>query len=131
MGYEIIWEPRGVVKRFFGEVTSDDMLKSVADSEGDSRFDELRFVINDFLDITAVSSSHHDVEEIAAIDSIAAVTNPRIKVAIVTTSPVVKEMAEGYINSPLNHYPTKIFQTLAEGRQWIAQTPTPTKPAAK
>ncbi len=124
MGYEIIWEPRGVVKRFFCEVTSQDMLQSVAETEGDSRFDELRFVINDFLEITGLSSSHHDVEEVAAIDSIAAITNPRIKVAIVTTSPVVKEMGEGYINSPLNHYPTKIFQTLEDARNWITQAKT-------
>ena len=122
MGYEIIWEKRGVVKRFLGEVTSQDMLQSVVETEGDARFDDLRFVINDFLDISGVSSSHHVVEEISAIDSIAAITNPRIKVAVVATFPAVIEMAESYINSPLNHYPTKIFQTLTDARQWIAQT---------
>ena len=121
MSCKIIWEPRGVVKHFLDEVTSHDMLQSVRETEGDARFDDLRFVINDFLDITGVSSMHHDVEEISAIDSIAAITNPRIKVAVVATSPLIIEMAESYINSPLNRYPTKIFQTLTDARMWIAQ----------
>lgn len=120
MSYEIIWETRGVVKRFFGDVTSHDMLQSVVETEGAPQFDDLRFVINDFLGITGVSSSLQDVEEVAAIDSIAAITNSRIKVAVVATSSVIIELAESYIRSPLNQYPTKIFQTLAEARQWLA-----------
>ena len=127
MSYEIVWEPRGVVKRFFGQLTSNDMMLSVAETEGDARFDDLRFVINDFLGVSDVMSSHRDVEEIAAIDSIAAMTNPRIRVAIVTTLPIVVEMAEGYINSPLNKYPTKMFQTLEDARTWIHQTTPPPK----
>jgi hypothetical protein len=106
-------------------------VQSVVVTEGDARFDDLRFVINDFLCITGVSSSLRDVEEVAAIDSIAAITNPRIKVAVVATSPMVIEMAESYIDSPLNQYPTKIFQTLADARQWIAQTGVQPKKLAK
>ena len=118
MAYEIIWEPRGVVKRFTGRVSEHDMLQSVVDTEVDPRFDTLRFVINDFLAIQGINTSTRVVEEISAIDSGAAASNPHIKVAIVTTSTDVTHLATAYINSPLNQYPTKIFATMAEARTW-------------
>jgi hypothetical protein len=46
----------------------------------------LSFVINDFLAIQGMNTSTQVVEEISPIDSGAAVSNPRIKMARVTTS---------------------------------------------
>jgi hypothetical protein len=109
LSYEIIWEPRGVVKRFFGHVTSHDMLQSVVETEMNVRFDDLRYVINDFLDITGISSLPQDVEEISVIDKGASMSNSRIHIAL----------ASDYANSPLNVYPTRIFSSLGEARSWL------------
>lgn len=128
MGYELIWEPRGVVKRFTGKVSDQDMLQSVVESEVDRRFDSLRFVINDFLAIQDITTSVQVVEEISAMDSGAAFSNPRIKVAVVTTSIDVISLATAYINSPLNQYPTRIFSTMAEARTWTASGRSEAKP---
>ena len=46
----------------------------------------LSFVINDFHAVQGMNTSTQVVEEISAIDSGAAVSNPRIKMARVTTS---------------------------------------------
>ena len=120
MSYEIIWEPCGVIKRFFGHVTSHDLLQSVLEIEMDARFDELRYCINDFLGITGISSSPQDVEEIAVVDKGASLTNPRIKIAVVTTSPEVISLANEYANSSLNSYPTRIFSSRDEAGLWFA-----------
>jgi hypothetical protein len=120
MAYELIWESRGVVKRFMGKVSDQDMLQSVVDTEVDPRFDELRFVINDFLAMQDIAISLQVVEEISIMDSGAAFSNPRIKVAVVTTSTDVINLTTAYINSPLNQYPTRIFSTLDEARTWTA-----------
>lgn len=120
MSYEIIWESHGVIKRFIGEVTDLDMMKSVIDTESDSRFDDLRYTINDFLEMTGFSFGLAEIDDIAIIDKGASMTNPRIRIAVVTTSPDIVNFAIHYANSPLNAYPTKIFTSLADARAWIA-----------
>lgn len=90
MAYEIVWEPpNGLVKRHSGRVTGREILEAVRDVEGDYRFDTLRYVINDFSGCTEVNVSPAEIEEIAAIDRAAAVSNTKISIAIVATYPEV------------------------------------------
>lgn len=122
MSYEIIWARRGVIKRYFGHVTTDDLVQSVVDVEKDARFDSLRYCINDFLGITGISSSPQDIEDISALDKGASFSNPRIRIAVVTTSPEVVALATEYANSALNSYPTKIFSSLDDANAWLADS---------
>lgn len=121
MSYEVHWESQGAIKRFWGVVSSADMLRSVVETEADARFDTLRFVINDFREVTQITFDSHDVGDIAAIDLGASRTNPAIKIAVVATRADVIELAEQYANSALNVYPTQIFATLDEARTWITE----------
>jgi len=121
LSYEVTWEPRGVIKRFSALVTDNEMIQSVVDTEKDARFDELRYVINDFLGITGISMTKDSVEEISVRDRGAAYTNPNIRIAVVATHPEIIALANAYANSPLNAYPTKIFPTLVEARSWLGQ----------
>lgn len=95
------------------------MLQSVIDTESDPRFDDLRFVINDFLDVQNISISSDDVEYISAVDRAAAVTNSNIRIAVVANRPEIIALADQYANSPMNAYPTRVFATLAEARAWL------------
>jgi hypothetical protein len=119
VSYELLWRPKGVVKRFHGQVTGAEVLRSIEEVEGDYRFDELHYVVDDFLDIDGISASSDDIEVFAAIDRSAARVNPRIKIAIVATEPKVVELARQYANSPLNAYPTRIFATRGEADAWL------------
>ena len=119
MSYEIIWEPAGVIKRFFGEINGAELMQAGIDTEGSSRFDELRYVINDFLEVTAFSVGTDHVDEIAAIDQAASITNRNIRIAVVATHPEIVALADHYARSPMNVYPTRIFLTMAEGRAWL------------
>ncbi|MEW6514796.1 MAG: hypothetical protein AB1443_12440 [Pseudomonadota bacterium] len=120
MGFEIVWEPpSGVIKRYFGQVTGRELLASVNDTEGDSRFDDLRYVINDFLDCAELEASSHEIEEIAAIDHSAASINPNIRIAIVAILPEVVAVANAYAHDPLNAYTTRVFRAMAEAKAWL------------
>jgi len=120
MGYEIKWvQPDGVIKRHFGQVTGHELIAAVATTEGDSRFDTLRYVINDFLDCTGLTVTSTDVEEIAAIDKSAASSNPNILIAIVATLPEVVAIANDYMNDPFNVYTTQIFSAMDEAKSWL------------
>lgn len=119
MGYELIWEPRGVHKRFYGQVTDGDISGSVARIQGDRRFDALRYVINDFLDGTGHQVPLAAVEEIAAIDDAAAISNPHIRVALVAATPEFVELVNQYAGSTMKLYPTRVFSSLDEARIWL------------
>ena len=118
MSYALRWEPRGVVKVFYGRVTEGELWDSVRAVHGDFRFDSLRWVINDFLEANEVTISRAIPDEIAAVDAAAARTNPRVRVAFVAANPVLRKLAEQYVNSTLNSYPSRVFATMSEARDW-------------
>jgi hypothetical protein len=120
LGYELHWEDRGVVKRYFGHVSSEELLAPVIATEADERFDRLRFVINDFLQAKSVAFTQSDIDTIAAHDMGAALTNPHIKVAVVAAQPEVIDLVRRYMKAAALAYPTSIFSTMAEARAWVA-----------
>jgi len=123
MSYEILWETKGVVKRFFGHVTSNELFQAGVDLQGNVRFDQLKYVINDFLGIQGFSFSSGDVEELSAIDNAASGTNKNLKLAIIASDPGIIALANQYASSPMNIYPFRIFSTLGDGRAWLGLLP--------
>lgn len=122
MPYKIIWEAQGVIKHFSGQVDSEELLRAGTDTEADPRFDNYRYVINDFLECTGFSIASPVVDEIAAIDWAASRANSRIRIAVVATAPEIIEVTRQYAASPLNVYTTRIFPTMAEARAWLASS---------
>jgi len=120
LGYELHWEDRGVVKRYFGQVSSEELLAPVVATEADKRFDTLRFVINDFLEAKSIAFTQAAIDLIAAHDMGAAATNPNIKVAVVAAQPEVIDLVQRYMQVAVRAYPTSIFSTMAEARAWVA-----------
>ena len=131
MSFELNWEPRGVVKRYFGRVTGEEVFAAGIQSQGDRRFDQNCYAINDFLDCTEFVIDRKVLDEIAAVAGAAEISNPNIKIAIVATLPAVVAATMEYIGLPLQTYPTRLFATRAEARVWIAEgsQASPDKPA--
>lgn len=122
MAYELTWEKQtGVVKRFDGYVTADEIARATVETQGDMRFDDLRYVINDFLACTEYVDDIKVIDEIAATDGAASLYNKKLVVAIVTTMPEIKRAAERYAKSSFHPNPASIFTTLADARGWIAE----------
>jgi hypothetical protein len=119
MGYEITWEPFGVVKCFYGCLTGDDLKQSGMQLHGDERFDDLQYVINDLLGVTEVSATEADIEEINAIDNAASYSNRKLKLSVVATNERIVELATQYANSTDNIHPFGIFSTVEDARQWL------------
>ncbi len=119
MSYELVWEPHGVVLNFSGQLVPNDPLNATADYEGDSRFDELLYVIADYTQITGCDARPDDIENVWAIDWAAKHSNPKIRKAVVTTSTAVIKMADHYRNNLGAAYPVEIFATRADARAWL------------
>ncbi len=126
MGVEIIWEPpTGVVKRHFGHVTGSEVMHGNQTAEADARFDRLRYVINDFTDCTSLDATPVDVEETAAFDRAASLTNRSIRIAIVAQHPDVIAASNAYAANALTVFETRVFGSMQEARSWLAHSEHP------
>ena len=121
MTCELNWEALGVHRKLIGQVRGAELLASVMEVEGDPRFDELRYTINDLSECEQLSVTREDVQHIAAVDYAASRSNPRIRVAVVGSMPQLRELIDLYSQTAQDAYPMRLFQTLEEARVWLRQ----------
>ena len=119
VAYENNWERNGVVKIFSGSVDGRQVLDSVISVEADKRFDSVRYVINDFSNVVDIDINERDIIRIAAMDRGASVTNPNIRIAVVTNDNRMRDLVQRYgklmKDSP---YQALLFESINEAREW-------------
>lgn len=119
MPYDITWEEKGVLRRYFGHLSGAELIRAVVEVEADPRFDSIRYVLNDFLDVDSIAVSDEDIMEISALDGAAQLSNPRIRVAVVTQDEDMRRHTESYAASGLHGYPTRVFTNQVQARAWL------------
>jgi hypothetical protein len=123
LGYEVIWEAHGVIKRLFGNVSSGDLVMASSAIQYDSRFDDVKYKIIDLLDCTGHSLTDPTLFEVSAID-VAAFSKRRgsdtkeVKVAIVTSNPVLVDLATHMTKNSL-HVSVDLFNSMEAARAWL------------
>ena len=121
MGCSIAWEQSGVYRAFFDRADCDEFMQSLKEVHGDARFDDIRYVINDFTACTEIVFDAEAIREMSAMDMAASVSNPRIRIAIVGASEFVKAGIEAYMAKGLSPYPIQLFASLDEARRWLGR----------
>jgi hypothetical protein len=120
MPFEIVWESRGVCRRYFGTLLAAEIQRSIEMICEDARFDDLRYCICDYRDVTRVGSSGEELAVATAQLRGATRTNPNIIAAVVATQPA---MLAGLNALPLlqsGPNPSAVFATPDEAHAWIA-----------
>jgi hypothetical protein len=129
MPYDLFWEPGGVVRRYFGDVTIAERERSFDAICQSPRFDQLTWSITDYLAVTTYEITPQATEEIAARHIAPLATNPNILIAAVVTAPHIVAAIEHFIALGFVEQPYRIFATEAEARAWIAsQSPSMRRP---
>lgn len=123
MPYRITWEPRGVYRTYFGNVTIDERRQSFDEICTDPRFDALRFSITDYLAVQQYEVQSEATEEIAALHVPASFTNPNILIAAVVDQPPIIEAIRHFMALRMARYHYEMFATVAQARHWIATHP--------
>lgn len=118
MAHDIIWEPKGVYKRFTGYVSFEEYARTQEQILADPRVDSIHYIINDFLDVEGYSVAPDQVEYAAALNRGTSYSNPRIRVAYVTTRPAVRLLVK--TASAISSLALKDFPTLDAARAWIS-----------
>ena len=121
MSYTTEWEKNGVVWRYSDVVNGEELIKSNLEIYGDERFDIMKYQIVDLIDVNTFQVTRDEMLKMAAYDKAAALSNPRVKVAIVATIPAIKTLTELYeaanIESP---WETRVFDSIADARAWVS-----------
>ena len=115
------WEEKGLYREFSEHITGEEVLNLNLAIHGDPRFDNIKYVINDFTKVNDFDFSDMDINIIAVTDNVATKSNPRLKIALIVTLQPLMKWADSYCElmkgSP---YKTKIFDNLSDAKKWVS-----------
>lgn len=120
MSLEIIWEPFGVYRRFFGVIDSSDLVAAANLVHSDERFNDCTYSINDFLGATDVRVDVAEIYKLSLQTIRMSLSKTNIRLAVIATHPDTIRLAEIFISPRFNPYPSKIVFTISEAREWVS-----------
>lgn len=119
MPFEHTWGHRTLYKRFFGPTTVREFMLSVELTQGDARFDQLLFSINDFTEATLPTLTKEDVTLFGALGIGAAFSNRKICIAVITSDPHAAAMALKY--AEIAPFKLVVLGSRVELNQWLPE----------
>jgi len=122
MPYKTTWLANGIIWTYSGVLTGNELLNSNFEIFGDERFDDIRYQIVDLSAVEKVEVTENHMRKIAHLDMAAARTNPRIKVAVVSTTSIASDLSIQYekYTSGKSPWVTQTFATVAEAEAWVS-----------
>lgn len=124
MAYNIVWEPDGIHGEYSGFVTGREMIESATKIQADPRFDEVRYVINDFANVTRYDLSEEAFTDLGVANYGAHASNPNCRIVYVTIDKDLTKIIENTLKSPdLRSFQVEVKPTLLEARDWLDSLP--------
>ena len=122
MSYKIQWEPKGVLLDYSGSVDIDDFDNAYVELMESNKFDELRYIINNFLDINAIEFDLDDIDKRVHFMKAMEKSNDSISFVTVSNNQDVLAFA-GIIEVGLleSSWSCELFSSIGETREWIGK----------
>ncbi len=121
MSYQLNWEEKGVWANFRDVVSDQELNEVVSKVYGHKQFDSFRYLIADFLEVDSFDVTNKALRIIGATDRAAALTNPHIKVAIISDNVDTLDRIFSYEDaSEGSPWLIAYFDNIKEARVWIA-----------
>jgi hypothetical protein len=120
MPYELVWEPSGVFWRYSGDVTGAEIIEASSLIYGDSRFDNLKYKLVDFLDIKSIQMSSDELALVAFQHRAAELSNQNIKTAILMgpDNELAEQFAAFFLDSD---WEVKVFEERDAANSWLGR----------
>jgi hypothetical protein len=119
MPYKIERKRNGVVKRFTGVVTYEDVLKSEQEVSSHPDYTTLHYVISDYIGAVYNGIADDKQADINALRIGGHRVNPRIKYAFVLQDPGVRVQIKDAVASGVMLHTAKIFDTYEQAAAWV------------
>jgi hypothetical protein len=118
MAYTIERRKYGVVIRFSGVASYEDVLRSEQQIHSDSDFTRFRYVVSDYTSAEYHALTESQLRDINALRIGGHYSNPRIKYAFVTSSPVKRaQVGSAIANGEILHE-AQTFDTFEQASDW-------------
>ena len=122
MAHTVNWKPDYLYRKFTGEITGEEILKSNFDIQAHPRFEKIKYLINDFNEVTSLLVNAEHARIFASTDDIISDTKGKLKIAIVTTNEALFELVESYRTAMKNRlFECEIFASVEEAKKWGQQ----------
>ena len=102
---ELLWELSGVI-------SAEEIHQINLDHQGDPRWDDLRYLIDDFKNVISIDLPEEELIVVQAIDKAKAISNSYLKIASITNSNETIKLADFYDTDTSWKY--GVFETLTE-----------------
>lgn len=115
MPFDLSWEADGVYKKFSGAVSADEIARSVDLVSADQRFDNLKYAIHDFTDVSKFDIDEANAKRFAGSSLAAEMAHPHLIRAMVARDSDLVDLI-GRLGIPLE---VNVFLSLEDARTWI------------
>lgn len=122
MPYTTSWETNGIVWRYSGVVTDNNILDANYEFYGDYRSDTAKYQIVDGMAITSLEVSEDLIEQLAIMDAESSRRIKDVKVALVGTDSEVTASFQAYIDASQENggkWSFGLFADVESARRWI------------
>ena len=124
MAVEFEWEPLGVYTRFSGFITANELVHSVEEIQSDTRFDDIRYVINDLLNVSGFELSAEALTDVAILHHGGHRTSPYFKIVLISADGYLVKTIRNIHKFPhLASCQIEVFSTVADARAWLKNWP--------
>lgn len=122
MPFTITWKPDGVIIHLSGEISFEENMKFNGEIYGDARFENIRYEIGDYRNVTKFNISEKEAAVIANLESHSARWNNHLKMAHVTNDPYMTNLIRQYEESMADTaWEFGLFETMEEAEAWVIQ----------
>jgi len=121
--HTVTWEKEGVYLKISNTLSFEEVLEIINELFGDARFDNIRYVIWDELELKESLILKHHSDEFAAIGSSTRSYKPNMKVAFVSKNDNTIMLIEQYIMTSLKMGSTwkfSLHETLERALSWVS-----------
>ena len=120
MPHSILWESDGLVRKFSGQISGEEILESNFALQAHPKFQTINYIINDFTEVTSHSIEKSHTNAYATTDEIISNEKGKLKIAIVVNQESLIELAKNYQSLMRNMlFECEIFQSVEDSRQWV------------
>ena len=126
MSHTYTWEPSGLYRKFAEAINGVEILSSNFEIQAHPKFTEIKYIINDFTEITNYSITTSHTRAYAKTDDIISNSKGQLKIAIIATLDEHITLANNYREEMKNNrFKCGIFDTVEDAREWIGRPAIP------
>ena len=114
------WETDGLYRKFTGDIDTFEVLNSNFQLHEHPRFKDIKYIINDFIEVENISIEISHTEIFAKTDEMVANTKGYLKIALLITQEAHLPLTENYLKAMKeNRFKCKVFTSIEDAREWV------------